>query len=83
MWRRIMNEQTHLVTIILTPILLFILTTLPWMIKLLLSTEFMGITDFVSFFNSWNFFTRPNLDFRGDDCGKIRFKNKNVFRTFW
>lgn len=49
-WKRIINEQTHLVTIILTPILLFIITTLPWMIKLLLTDEFMEITNFVSFF---------------------------------
>ena len=49
-WRRIINDQTHLVTIILTPILVFILTVLPWMIKLLLSNDFMDITNFVSFF---------------------------------
>jgi len=49
-WRRVINDQTHLVTIILTPILLFILTVLPWVIQLLLSNEFIGITNFVSFF---------------------------------
>ena len=49
-WRRLINEQTHLVTVILTPLLILILTFLPIMIKILLTDEFQKITDFVSFF---------------------------------
>jgi O-antigen/teichoic acid export membrane protein len=59
-WRKIINEQTHLIAIILTPILLFILTVLPWMIKLLLSDEFMEITNFVSLFILGIFLEGPN-----------------------
>ncbi len=49
LWRKLVNEQTHLVTILLTPLLLLIITTLPWLIKILLTDEFLVIENFMSF----------------------------------
>lgn len=48
LWRSIVNQQLYLVILILTPILIFIMTTLPFVIRVLLTEEFLVIDNLVS-----------------------------------
>ena len=49
LWKRLVNEQTHLLTLILTPLLLLLITALPWIVRILLTDEFLVIESFISF----------------------------------
>ena len=46
-WKLLVNQQAELVILILGPISLFILLTVPYLIKLLLSSEFLGAVSFI------------------------------------
>lgn len=46
-WKQLVNEQAELVLIILTMVLVLLISTIPLLIRLLLSKEFTGAQDFI------------------------------------
>lgn len=46
-WRQLVNEQSELVLIILSMVLVLLITTAPYLIRILLSKEFIGSQDFI------------------------------------